>query len=656
MCGISGYITLLRNFRPEKFSAANNIAKYRGPNDFGYVSFDNNLKAFEHSDEWLDDLDCPETVMGAFGFRRLGIIDLSHAGHQPMPDADQRYWIVFNGELYNYIEMRAELEKLGHRFRSSSDTEVVVTAYKEWGENCQDKFNGMWAFAILDTVKRELFCSRDRFGIKPFYFYASEKQLLFASEVKQVLMMMEGAPEVNKDTVFDFLAYGARNHTSATFHENVTELRGGECMTLTLTHRDNITIEKRQWWDLKESSFTGSEQDATEQFLELLTDSVTLRLRGDVPTGTALSGGVDSNGLVALIDEITGNKRQDVFTVYSDDNDCDELVYAQDTINRFNSKSHITEFGLNDIDVLEKVTFHRDQPLDDAGALGGWILQSLIKSSGIIVSLSGQGADELMGGYSSPPHVEHYLDSLSQGHFIHAHKELFYGFKNSSMSMPDTTVKFGREVGLNLLNNMAYKVLLNRNKKFIHDSFTTRHEKNSGLLRGLRRKNAGNVFSLRKWSSYRELKVTHLPYLLQNVDRDSMAHSLETRVPFLDYRLAEFLFSVPDSMLQKNGHTKHLFRRAVSGKLSDDIVWNKTKKGFTTPKDQYLSSGADYIYELLDQNRDHPILNIDQLKDALKAPKVTVNRILWRSLCYLIWERQQKHAQGVGFVNPCINI
>jgi len=644
MCGISGFFSLSSSFCPEKFSSANIVAKYRGPDDFGYVSFDPNMKATEHADEFLTDMEQPDNVIGAFGFRRLAIIDLTQAGHQPMPDADRRYWIVFNGEVYNYIEIRAELEKLGHRFRSSSDTEVVLTAYKQWGAKCQDRFNGMWAFSILDTVKRELFCSRDRFGIKPFYYFQSDKAFLFASEIKQVLTMMDHAPDLNNDIIFDFLAYGNRAHSSNTFHESIVELRGGECLTLSFKERDIITAKKEQWWDLQPSSYSGSEQQATEQFLELLSDSVKLRLRSDVAVGTALSGGLDSNGLVALIDQINGSKRQDVFTVYSDDKDTNELEVAKETIKRFNSISHISEFGTHGIEALEKITYHHDHPLNDAGALGGWILQSLIKDTGITVNLSGQGADELMGGYSSPPHVDYYLDSLQSGRLIHAHKALYYGFKNSSLSLANTSLSFGRELGRNLSDTAAYKVLLNKNQDFLHRGFSREHERSSKLMQHLNEISTKKNLTRKKRSAYTQLKVTRLPILLQNVDRDSMAHSLESRVPFLDYRLAEFLYSVPDSMLLKSGYTKYLFRQAVSDKLPGNIVWNKAKKGFATPKDRYLTTGTEYINDLLEQNRNHPILNIDSIRHNLKVPKANLNRVLWRSLCYLIWEKQQNRT------------
>ena len=641
MCGITGYLSCAGNFNPEAFASANNLVTHRGPDDFGNVSFDWGLNATPHTDEWLGDLRNPENVVAMMGFRRLAIIDLSHAGHQPMPDADRRYWIVFNGEVYNYIEIRAELEAIGHRFRSASDTEVVLTAYKEWGKECQHKFNGMWAFSIIDTEKRELFCSRDRFGIKPFYFYSSDKQFIFASEIKQILQLVDQKPNVNRDSVFDFLAYGARNHTNATFYEDIAELRGGECMTVSLASRSSLTVEKTQWWDIKASTFDGSEQEAQEVFLGLLSDSVSLRLRSDVPTGTALSGGLDSNALVALIDQLSNNKRQNVFTVFSNDKNLDELVYAKNTIERFNAISHLSEFGSHDIELLEKITYHRDQPVDDAGALGGWLLQSLIKESGIVVNLSGHGADELMGGYSLPPHVNQYLDALSQGRLTHAHKELFYGFKNSSLSLLDTSVRFGRDVGQNICSDLCYKIMLNRHKLLMKSSFTSQYKDDSGLMKMLNEKHRSIASTRVKEISYRELKATHLPYILQNLDRDSMAHSLETRVPFLDYRLAEFLFSVPDSMLHKRGYTKLLLRKALTGKVSNEIVWNKKKTGFSTPKNRYLSKGENYFNDLLAQDKNHSILNIDNIKRTLKSPKAKLNKILWRSLCYLIWERQQ---------------
>jgi asparagine synthase (glutamine-hydrolysing) len=286
MCGITGYFSQHNDFSPNLFSAANNIVKHRGPDDFGYITINEDLSIDTWQDENLKDFK-EKQVYGAMGFRRLSIIDLSLSGHQPMADATGNYRIIFNGEIYNYVELRLELLKKGYTFGSNSDTEVILNAYREWGRDCLNKFNGMWAFCLLDRSNKKLFCARDRFGIKPFYYFLENRTFAFASEIKQILELFPGRiNNINSRIAFDFLAaasYG--NETRETFFSNIYKLMPGSYIELDL-NRDAVW-EKREkkWWDLPaidhEANF--NEDFVFETIQNLLEDSTKVRLRSDMP-------------------------------------------------------------------------------------------------------------------------------------------------------------------------------------------------------------------------------------------------------------------------------------------------------------------------------------------------------------------------------------
>lgn len=634
MCGITGFFAVDNSFSSKKFAAANNAIQYRGPDDFGYVTVDDEYSVKEWKDESLNDFTSARHVLGAFGFRRLSIIDLSSSGHQPMTDSTGDYWIVFNGEVYNYIEIRAELERLGYKFRSSCDTEVVLYSYIEWGSKCLEYFNGMWGLAILDKKKKLVFCARDRFGIKPFHYSFEPKQFVFGSEVKQVLHLNNTGCEVNDVILFDFLAFGVKNHTNETFYKNVYELRGGECLFLDISQKDKLSIKKEKWWDLSYNPDFRSEGEIIEQMYNLLKDSTRIRLRSDVQIGTALSGGLDSTGLVALIDELT-NTKQNVFTVYSKDKDTDEMAFAEKTIERYGLKSYRTEYGIQNIELLMDITRHHDQPLNHAGIFGGWILQKLFKQAGITVNINGQGADELMSGYSRPPHGLRYLDSLRSGEFVSAQKELYKGFKNSNRSFIPSLKIFANDASKHVFRAYAYRTILRKRKIIFEKDFYAKNVLNSPFLHALECQ--PHIKTLQKNEAYTELKSTRIPALLHNVDRDSTAHSLESRVPFLDYRVAEFIFNIPASMLTRNGYSKYIYRKSMVNKIPNQLLWNNEKKGFATPADNYLDIGSDFLMNQIDILSVSHAIDISVLRSASGKWSSSNTALYWRALCSIIW-------------------
>ena len=636
MCGITGYFGLNGSFDANRFAMANDSISYRGPDDSGYLTIDTQGVVQEHNDDSIRGATQGSTVSGALGFRRLAIIDLTQAGHQPMSDKTRRFWIVFNGEVYNYLELRSELQSQGLQFSSDSDTEVILSAYLHWGAECLDRFNGMWSFCILDAQEQTLFCARDRFGIKPFNFYLDDSRFIFGSEVKQVVTILDKAPKTDYSTLTDFLIFGVKNHSDKTFRKDIKELRGGQCMSVDLNKNNKIVATVRTWWDLTPEVYSGTEDQAIEKLLELLKDSVRIRLRSDVATGTALSGGLDSTGLVSLIDELT-TTQQNVFTVISQDKDLDELAFANETIEQYGLCSFKTEFGVQSIEELERITFHHDQPVNSASMFGGWILQKLVKDSGVIVNIMGQGADELMGGYSRPPHALPYLDAIAKFKFIHAHQNLFAGYRNSAKNVTTHSRVLVEDIAKYLLRAPTYRAVMKSRGKLLNPEIISRYAPESAFLHV--QHDAGRFHSIQKRQAYAELKYRNLPSLLHNADRDSMAHSIEARLPFLDYRVAEFIFSLPSEMLTKKGFTKYSYRKAMTGRIKPKILWDNNKKGFATPTNDYLSIGKEYFSDLLSDIKDHPAIDMTGLKSITPNSKLYGTPLHWRLLCTLIWEK-----------------
>lgn len=638
MCGITGYISVDGTFNPSLFQRATDIISHRGPDSQGYFcATKDNIHA--STGEGFSCQFEPSTVRAALGFRRLSIVDLSKIGDQPMCDQSRSLWIVFNGEIYNYLELREQLETLGYRFVSNTDTEVILSAYHEWGTACLEKLNGMWAFAIVDTRNKEVFCARDRFGIKPFNYYFDGRKFVFGSEVKQVLNLVPGNGVENESSIFDFLVFGAKNHSTNTFYKNIQELRGGEAIRLKFGDSERLKLNKWQWWDIAYEPYVGSIDEASEEFLELLSDSIRIRLRSDVPVGTALSGGLDSAAIVSLIDGLSSDT-QNTFTVYSDNEQFNELPAAELVINKFDTNSHPIKYGIQNIELMEKMTSHHDQPLNSAKNIAGWILYEGVKARGITVNLNGQGADELMSGYSLPPHSLAVLSNFRSMNFKHAFADSVAGFRNSPNSLNRTLRIFLVDAIKLCVGESGYRYNSKKYKSLFETNRFESHISNSKFLQSMRE---GKKFDeIQKDIVYRQLKTTVIPGLLHNIDRDSTAHSLEARVPFLDYRLAQFLFNMPVKFHLANGYSKYLFRRSVDEIVPREIVWNNAKKGFSMPTNKYLETGKSYISSLIEESDGGGILNITEFRRSESSLRKNNTGLYWRYICILMWMRQNK--------------
>jgi asparagine synthase (glutamine-hydrolysing) len=559
MCGICGVVQLGAPPETDVVAAMARTLDHRGPDGDG--SYDD-----------------PAGV--ALGFRRLAIIDLSDAGRQPFASDDGAVRLIHNGEIYNYVELRRKLEARGHVFRSATDTEVVLRAYEEWGDACVRRFNGMWAFALWDGRRRRLFCSRDRFGIKPFYYYFEGGRLAFASEPK-AFRADPGTPlEANPRAIRDYLEQGYADHTEETFFTRVRRLPAAHNLVL-----DEVGLRVGRYWQLEAGE--PPQGDAAELVRAAFLDAIRVHLRSDVPLGTCLSGGIDSSAIVVGVDHLLRNEhaaaaavgdRQRTFTAYFDDAGFDERPYAEAVVERTRVEPHWITLG--DAEVLEllpRIVETQDEPTGSTSVIAQWAVLRAARERGLTVMLDGQGADEILAGYHgyfSP----FYADLLTSGrvrtlmHELRAYRSV-HGASRARMAemvarrfVPDRVrwLARGRARG---------------GAALVHPQ----------LRGGYTPEPNGAVFPDRmRRLLHLILTARGLPELLRYEDRNSMAHSLEARVPFLDVRLVELLFSLRAEELIRNGRTKDVLRRALGDLLPPRVRDRIDKLGFVTPEARWM--------------------------------------------------------------------
>jgi asparagine synthase (glutamine-hydrolysing) len=511
----------------------------------------------------------------ALGFRRLAIIDLSDAAMQPFASNEGRLQLLHNGEIYNYRELRTELEALGHRFRSSGDAEVVLAAYRQWGARCVERFNGMWALAIWDVEHERLFCSRDRFGVKPFYYRHADGRFEFASELKAFAVDPSRPLRPNPAAVREYLEQAYLDHTDATFFAGITRLPPAHSLVY---DRDGLKLLR--YWRLENRE---PPDDAEAAVRDLFLDSIRLRLRSDVPVGTALSGGMDSSAVAVAVDHVQRTEtenaravgaRQRTFTAFFDEPGLDERPFAQAVVSRAEADARWISFGADDlVQDLPAIVFAQDEPFGSTSIAAGWYVMREAARAGVKVMLDGQGGDEVLAGYRA--HLGfHLADLLAQGRLATLRTELssfrdVHGPTALAVALarpfaPERLTRLvrARSRGSTSLLHDDLRVNFTVGRDGLHSSFPTR----------LRR--------------YQELLLTRrgLPELLRYEDRNSMAHSIEARLPFLDYRLVELLFSLPAERLIERGTTKAVLRHALRDLLPVEVAERRDKIGFATPE------------------------------------------------------------------------
>jgi len=519
----------------------------------------------------------------ALGNRRLSIIDLSNAGDQPMHYM-QRYKIIHNGEIYNYLELKEELHKKSYSFFSKTDTEVIAAAYDHWGDECVDHFDGMFAFAIWDEKEKELFAARDRFGEKPFFYYADKEQFIFASEMK-ALWAAGIERKINLKLLFNYLTIGYvdnPNIPEETFFENISKLPAASFLKYTAAN-DQLSIEN--YWDIEVENENKiiTDAEAIEQFGFLFQQSVKRRLRSDVPVGTSLSGGLDSSSIIATLQLLTAHNSQlTAFSSVFPGFEKDESLFAKLVADKYHLQHFTTTPGAASLENdLEKLFYYQEEPFSSASIYAQYKVYELAKQQGIKVLLDGQGADETLAGYHK--YYKWYWQELfrkrklSSSNELNAAKESGitenFGWKNRIAALfPEfATIFLERQYLLNAL----------RHEDLTKD-FTQLQSKEAYYI-------TPEIFSL-NGVLYFNTCMHGLEELLRYADRNSMAHSREVRLPFLNHELVEFIFSLPANFKIRDGWTKWLLRKSMENNLPAEITWRRDKTGFEPPQQQWMQN------------------------------------------------------------------
>jgi len=554
------------------------------------------------------------------GHRALRILDLSETGKQPMHSADGRYVIVFNGEIYNFLELKEELKSKGHSFRSQSDTEVILNAYKEWKEDCQQKFNGMWAFAIWDTREKKLFLSRDRFGVKPLYIYQKNGIFAFASEIKafQALSFIDLSFDLQKvaDTIEDPLLL---EPSEETIYQNIRKIPAGHCLTIT----SERCAPSRPWWNTLShiDPITKNWEEEVGRFRELFFDACAIRMRSDVSIGTALSGGLDSSSILCSIFQLGKNTHQrwpdswqKSFTAVFPNSSHDELEYAQAASEATQSQSFYHTITPQDLmDGLDQALYSIEDIFDPP--IGPWLLYREYRKRQVTISIDGHGADELLCGYHHQ-FERAFLESFFPYPQIGRLKNLWplmtqmYAV-HSDRKTPEMMIRLAK-TGLQSLfqnsNSFPYQAL----KKIYWGKFS----ESAGFGRygwlNLQPSSFNPVISaLHKTKEFKNLSYLNqilyldfhcrtLPSILRNFDRCSMAHGVEIRAPFMDWRLVSLAFSLPSEAKVGVLGSKNILRASMEGILPEKIRLRKSKIGFASPLNQWIANHLkEYILDIV---------------------------------------------------------
>lgn len=605
MCGIAGIINFKQRAIPEqKIRSMMTAMRHRGPNDEGLFI---------------------EKSVG-LGFVRLSILDLSPAGHQPMFSADSRYVMIYNGEIYNYIELRAQLEKKSYRFKSNTDTEVLLTAYMEWGEKCLDYLNGMWAFVIYDTLTKDVFCSRDRYGIKPFYYYVDDEQLVFASEMSPLLKVIDHKIRPNDQMVFDYLAFNRTDHTNDTFFSKVKRLPHGHVLKI---HDNKYHISR--WYDLREKSIVGYSN--SEEFRADFADAVNLRLRSDVPLGVCLSGGLDSSSIVSVLLKDYGLTELNTFSaVYGKGDEGDESEFIRLYANELKNMHYTTPTWKTLFDDKENFVRAHNEPIPSTSPYSQFKVFELAAQH-VVVTLDGQGADEQLAGY-------HYFYGFY-------YKELLLRFRLIKLlSELSSYVKHQRS--LFAIKSWLYFLLPEflkagarlAGRNFISADFFQAHHSTNQVTKTIYNSNSLNDALY----DHFEFKLEHL---LKWEDRNSMWFSIESRVPFLDYRLVEKTLASPADAKIKNSWTKSILRNAMNGTLPEAIRLRKDKVGFGNPQADWFrqSEFKSYVRDILSSDilKKSNYLNTDKAHDIYDNHlnhNGDFSKDIWKWINLYVWLRE----------------
>lgn len=595
MCGISGIINKNNKSVEELLiHQMTDIIAHRGPDSSGSYLYKNI----------------------AFGHRRLSILDLSSSGHQPMKYLDDLV-ITYNGEIYNFIEIREELIQKGYIFDSNSDTEVILKAYHCWGKTCVNYFNGMWSFSILDIKQKIVFCSRDRFGVKPFYYIENNDLFSFGSEISQLLPFLPNRI-LNKKVALDYLISGIEECSNETFFKDIYLLKGGHNLVFDL---QTNSYEIERYYNLKLSD---QKNTSVDDYIQELKRSITLRLRSDVKVGTCLSGGIDSSTISSFASKLYQNSNEKFMAIHAKSSEykTDESEFAKIVSKIANINLNFVEPSYSDFksNILSIIKIQQE-PFGSLSIIMQYFVFKKAKELGCIVMLDGQGGDETLLGYE-----RYYPAIVKSKKGIAKLKALLQSSKNSRLSLLDT-IKYQYYFS-------NYKLRLKR-LKFKNSFYKSEilNEYESEELRIIS-ESYNDISILQK----NEIESSQLPHLLKYEDRNSMANSIESRLPFLDYKLVELSLNTNNSLKIKDGWTKFILRKAAETILPKEIVWRKNKLGFNAPEKTWTK---EFENEMIKEIQQSEILNnfIDFKKLYFKNLDL---RTKWRIYNFSAWEKEFK--------------
>jgi asparagine synthase (glutamine-hydrolysing) len=634
MCGINGIVSERKDYL-QSIQAMNNLLKHRGPDDEGYVLMNSSTKKSSQysGDDSIPSIKAKHSHIAnsnyanadiALGHRRLSIIDLSENGHGPMSSADEKIWITYNGEIYNYVELREELKAEGFLFRTSTDTEVIINAYLCWGTQCLNRLNGMWAFALWDYTKGLMFLARDRFGVKPLYYTHSNGLFAFSSEIKPLLKISLHSSEFNLNKIPFYIVYGNRLNSNNTYVKGVYSLQASHFMVF-----KNDKIDIRRYYVIPSKRTHAKDKSVLkEELVTLLQDSIKLRFRSDVPVGTCLSGGFDSSSIVSLSQKL---KIQELstFSAVWDEAECDESEYIDIVNKSFGCvPNKIVPRASEFESIFKELNYHQEIPSEGPGLYPQWFVMKEAKGK-VKVLLDGQGGDEVFGGYFQ---MGTYLRSLVKDRRILeilAEIGKYWSFLNEkgmhsffSWIFPEYYSKITRSS----LSRKS-KIL---NKDFLQEVSDTKIELDFAP--------PDKFDDFAQNLSYHYLCNVTIPALLHYEDRSSMAHSIESRVPFLDYRIVEFGLNLDSKYLSDKGVSRPLFREALEPYLPKDIANRKDKLGFPVPFNKWTKTILkDFVNDsiLSHNSRINDFVNVNELKRNMKdhyAGRIDYSWEIWRLL------------------------
>jgi asparagine synthase (glutamine-hydrolysing) len=618
MCGIVGsYSNGNHESQEKRIQEAVNALKHRGPDDKG-------IEKYLLNDSSL-----------ILGHTRLAIIDLSSSGHQPMNSFSGRYSLIFNGEIYNYIEIREELIALGYTFQTNTDTEVLLSAWEEWNDDSLKRLKGMFSFVIFDKKKKILSGARDAFGIKPFFYFHDDEEFIFSSEISALLKACKKTVKPNWQVAYDYLVKGHYDNSENTFFDNVKNLLPGHSFLIDLNTQNKLII-KKWWFPSIEEKTDLTFKKATEELRELFLENIRLHLRSDVPVGAALSGGIDSSAVVCAIRHLEPSIDINTFSFVARGSNVNEenwIDIVNSEINAIENKIVISPDDLSrDIDDLIKC---QGEPFASTSIYAQYRVFKEARDKGITVTLDGQGADELLAGYNGYPDSR-LISILNQNGSKDALMFIkrYCDFNNKSFK--DILFPFiSKKMNINLKNQ--FKKLSNTEPpSWIDKSWC--NEKNitttsSFDWNALIRQDPTRVLS--NTLRHAITGTNGLVHLLRHEDRNAMNWSIESRVPFLTTDLAEYVLSLPENYLMSNeGKTKSIFREAMKDIVPDLVLNRKDKIGFETPEDKWIQ---DFILKESSKSFTDAIsiFNEERMIQLFKNPKPLPEK--WRIINYKKW-------------------